>query len=249
MLDVSFLGDSNGGKLDSLLGADINVDGYVLGVKFDIYDRDYSLDVDKIFTPMIDMTVTGNDSFTGASGSVGPNIVVASATAGVDVDVSQDVNFTGTEITGMLMAKHRDSGLMTMTSLLLDTAANETLTLDLVKGGYWDLKYVSLDLNSEFFTEFFLDLVPFVQYTVGLGCGDPGDDSDNGVLCGGDGRADWKLLSIPLFESATFALAFDDIAATSEFSVHIVPEPGSLVLFGVGLAGLGLMRRRRRQAV
>ncbi len=39
-------------------------------------------------------------------------------------------------------------------------------------------------------------------------------------------------------------IGFDGLA----FSNNIVPEPGTLALFGLGLLGLGVMRRRRKMA-
>jgi len=43
-------------------------------------------------------------------------------------------------------------------------------------------------------------------------------------------------------------IAIDDVAAAPAPAPATVPEPGALALFGVGLIGLGFMRRRRRTA-
>ena len=44
------------------------------------------------------------------------------------------------------------------------------------------------------------------------------------------------------------ASGLDDIGTIGFFNLASVPEPGALALFGIGLAGLGFMRRRRRAA-
>lgn len=39
---------------------------------------------------------------------------------------------------------------------------------------------------------------------------------------------------------------FDDLGIRVVFTPHAVPEPGTLALLGLGMAGLGMMRRRRK---
>ncbi len=47
-----------------------------------------------------------------------------------------------------------------------------------------------------------------------------------------------------LFTSDRFLTSVSEI----EFNLNPVPEPGALALFGIGLIGLGMVRRRRRRA-
>ena len=66
--------------------------------------------------------------------------------------------------------------------------------------------------------------------------------SASGSATSNTGNGDWSMTALAGFNE----LFADDIGTIGVWNP--VPEPGALALFGVGLVGLGLMRRRQRTA-
>lgn len=249
VVNFSFAGSSNGGLIDTLFGASLTTEYKLLGGTGCIYCRGASIDIDKPFTPSIGTAFSGSDSATTISASVGPSIPGAEATAGVDIDMSQTSTLTGKGIHGQITAVHQGTGATR--NFLLDLTNNGQFAVDLGldQAGIWDVSLTSLVLDNEFFSSFTASLVPFAQYYFGLGCGDLSTDSDNGLLCGGDGRASWNLANISLGQTQKFGLSFNSLNL-SPFSISVVnsvatvPEPGAISLLGAGILALSLLRRR-----
>lgn len=253
VVQFNFLGSSGGGLIDTLFGLSLTTEYRILGGEGCIYCAGAALDLDASFTPALDTSFSASDTATPATAEVGPNIGVAAGTAGVDIDVKQTSTLRGNGISGQVTAVNRETG--DARSYALDVADNGIfevdLGLDLV--GLWDVTLSSLTLDNSFFSAFAVSFVPFVQYTIGLGCGNPARDDDNGLVCGGDGRAAWNLPNISLGTTQTFALAFNQLNLRP-FTIDVldrsapttVPEPSALLLMIGGLSALGLVRRRRR---
>ena len=82
-----------------------------------------------------------------------------------------------------------------------------------------------------------------------------------GLCCGVHGRGDFPYLDLWSFGPGSSLNNFVNINAyltrsdpnpggisfyaQGQFSIHQVPEPGTLALFGIGLAGMGLVRRKK----
>ena len=242
-----FQGIPGGSRFATSFGAGIETNWHVLGLTGCIYCVGETLRVNTSRTSGLDTPHTGSDRATAAGVEVGPNILVASATAGVDVDVIQRSTFEATGIRGTLTATNRATGAMRQQSLSIANNAPFTVDLGLDEVGIWDVAMTGLTLSNSFFSSFTAALTPFVQYTVGVFCGDPSTDADNGFGCADDGRADWDLANLNLGTTQRFGLSFNQLNL-NPFSISVlapqaVPGPSALVLLGMG--ALVLLRRRR----
>jgi hypothetical protein len=236
MLDLSFTGDSNGGLLDTFLGASLDVDWFVdietwagdVHESGDLYTADYALDIEKQFTPKLDTPVSGSDDFTMANISKSVSVVEV----GMDFDIEQTANFTADAIQGLMVSQHRDTGYTILSPFSIDAMlANLSVPLDLPKSGYWDISFMDMDLLNDFSTGFDLNLVPYIEVD----------------LVVWEDRWDWSV-GIDLYDTPTFALAFNQIDLEPGISIFVdIPEPSTMILFALGLLGLlGFSRKYRR---
>ncbi|MCB1995991.1 MAG: PEP-CTERM sorting domain-containing protein [Burkholderiaceae bacterium] len=252
-----FLGNPSASRFSTDLGAhasvsahlNLNLLGVPIGWNPALMDVDYRLDIDRSFTAALPQSVTGSDAFTPASIGVGlPTFGIGLAGgAGVDLDVRQNAQFQLDGLSGLVQARHRDSGTTVLQALTLNSAAEQWLSFDLGSAGTWDFSYLDLSLANRFTTQFVMDMLAYVEYGVGIYCGDLGTDSDN-IACTDD-RVRANLAGVSLFNSPEIRLAFGPLDTGTAFSVEVlaapVPEPASLLLMLAGSGAL-LMHRRRR---
>ena len=255
-ISVGFAGTAGGGSLVTSLGAGADAYVYILGGRETLIDEGLLLRINRTFTPVIDTAASGTASDGAVGRGVGPDFPGLNATTGADLVVDEAASLVGRGILGSLIATHRATALTRTVALNLDTASAESVVVDLGLPGIWDLRFADLSLDNRFAVDLDLAVELFAQYSIGLGCGDLGDDDDNGVLCVGDGRASYRPASINLFDNA-FGLSFNRIASLDTFSIEVtqqspdqngVPEPGSLALVILALGALAATRGVARRA-
>lgn len=254
-----FFGNAGGGSFHTDLGASVSVTAHLktslLGIPINwhptLMDHDYRLDIDKGFTPALAQKTTGSDAFTPASVGVGlPTYGIGLAGgAGVDLDIRQSAQLNVDGLSGVVAARHRDSGDVVTQALSLSNASEKFLSFDLARAGVWDFSYLDLSVANRFTTQFALDILAYVEYGVGIYCGDLGTDDDN-FSCTDD-RLRANLAGINLFKSPELNLAYGALNTGTAFSLEVmaapVPEPGTLFMMLAG-AGALLTRRRALQA-
>ncbi len=260
---IGYQGDSSGGHFQTALGAFARTTVYFPNPVPDgnIVDLNYSLQTARTYTPSPPDSVADSDSFTPASTAFGPVVpVLGAANAGIDYDIVQNATHAITGLNGTLRATNLRTGAQTTS--LFSLGSLDAVSLDLSDWGAWQVDLTGLSLANIFSTDFDLDLVAFAQYRLGDNCGDLGTDADNNASfpffgCIADGRLDTILATVDLFTNTPFGLALTSSNVFPAFSIDVarpidptpgvtVPEPATLSLFGAGLVGFGLARRRRR---
>jgi hypothetical protein len=213
------------GNVGTNLGARFDVTGFVHDIPFYgpwdfcIACNNYQLDT-SITLGGMGTQRTGTDSF--ALVGVGPDILVASAQ--LNLNVNQTARFTPTNLTGTLSYTHRDTGSTRSLAFTLSSVIDLLPQLDLL--GVWDFSFSGLDLHDTFSTTIGSNLSVDIDVA--------------GVV-----SHSFPFGNVPLLNTPTFELDFASVSPFQSFSIFVVPEPGSLLLFAAGATGLlGVGRRR-----
>jgi len=223
-IDLGFAGVT--GNVQSHLGARFDVTGFVHNLPvygpwdFCVYCANYALDTSITLAPTLGTQRTGADSF-GVAG-VGPDIGIASAQ--VTLNANQTARFTPSAITGAMTYMHRESGVERSILFALSSVSVLDPILDLM--GTWDFVFSKLDVTNSF------------NSTIGANLSI--DVSAVGLF-----SKNFPFANVSLLNTSPFGLDFATLAPIAAFSITVVPEPGTLLLLGLGLGGLAASGRRR----
>ncbi len=252
-LTIGYSGASNGGNFQTALGAFVDVTAYfpvpVVGtVPVTITNPSYALNTGATFTPSPPDAPHGTDSFTPASSAIGPNIGVLSGQAGINYNIVQNSTLNINALTGIATATNENSGHMQTASFSLGSL--DTINLNLNEPGVWDVALSNLGLSNLFSTNFNLALQPYVEYSIGINCGDLSNPNDNGLGCVANPVLATTIASFQFYKNNPFALGFGTNDTLSTFQIDVAaatPLPATLPLFASGLGGLGLLGWRRKK--
>lgn len=213
---------------------------------FSLVDENYQLNTSKSdSTYSFGQTLSDSDSveLPGAGAGV---LITVSANPNVDQTSSLEI----LSLMGTLKATNATSGTM-LTQAVTMTGGMLDFDFNFLEVGSWDLSLDDVMLNSSFDSDFGLSATFAGGASLGLDCGNPASNGDNGVLCLWDEGISVTTPTANVLPISPFALDYNKVSSLSLGSILVsnpvsaVPLPASAWMLLVSFGGLAAMRRRK----
>lgn len=252
-LAMSYTGANDGGFIKSDLGAwasiganvSVNMPLFIPDINWrpTLFSQDYGLNIYENFTPQIGTEISGQDKFSGYELSAG----IPGVDVGLSFDVLQTDYFMPLGISGLMRYELSGETDFGIAEFIIDQSGVVNVDAYLNKSGTWSFSLIDMELDNEFRSVFGLGLTPYIDY--------PGGEWSPGSL------------TYNLFGSTPIELAFNDADYYNAFSIVVgnngdsgagdepggedgnppIPEPATIYLLCMGLAGLGCHKKRMKQ--
>lgn len=253
---LSFEGAS--AEFDTALGAFIDVNATVrtpsvIGIPaatipFSLVDEDYSLETERRDTTyVLGQTLSDSDSveLPGAGAGIG---VTVSANPNVD----QTSSLTISSVMGTLQATNALSGSVLTRSVDLTGGALD-FAFGFAELGIWDLALTDVTLDSSFDSDFGLSATFAGGVSLGVNCGNPARDNDNGFGCLFDAGLSTTTPTVNVLPISPFGLNYNTVSfldlgqinVVAAPNVNVIPLPATVWMLLASLGGLAALRRRR----
>ncbi len=220
-----------------------------VSVPFNLVDEDYQLNAAKSdATYSFGQTLSDSDSVSLPGAGAGALITVS---ANPNVDQTSSLKLSG--LSAILQAVNQTTGTI-LNQAFSFSGGSQSLDLNYGEAGIWDLSLKNVSLASTFNSVFGLSATFGGGASIGLGCGNPATNSDNGFACLWDEGVDFTTPTANLLSASPFSLNYNKVTSLSLGSVTVaqgvtpVPLPAALPMLAVSIGFGAWVGRRKAKA-
>ncbi|MEM9837687.1 MAG: hypothetical protein AAF830_00885 [Pseudomonadota bacterium] len=251
-VEVTLLG-SAGAAFDTSFGAgfEAGVSTSLLGIgDIPLIDRGYALNA-RANNASLSRNGTGTDSQAFARVGI-PEFPGITISGGVSGNATQSSTLDLRSLMGTLEARNTTTGTLRTQNFSFSSVGAEDFFFDLSEVGTWELTLADVRVDNRFTSVFGVSVSGDAGFALGLNCGDPSTDRDNGGLCIFDAGVEVSSEPLDLANIPGFELLYTGLANRSLGSILVnadpspVPVPGALPLMLSILGGGALFRMKQK---